>query len=283
MFDLFTKTGRWSQIIDRKFLSGFSDRSRIYRYCEFTYGVERSFDKFSYVDRRHYYSIVQIDLGRQMPHLFFDSHHTSGKQTSHLITPNQEDKLEYGFERYFSMYFPEHYRIDARSIISPEVMEKLLEAKDYDIEIYGNNLFLYSRLVKLADIPGFVARGLAIRQSIIDHSQYYRDTRHPDSLSNRKAIAEIGAKLVARAPFPWLMTTAGIGFLLIGVMLTTKFIQSLDQGSQSSLENIFYSLSMVVMGGWFTIYRLREWHEKNSSSRELARSNQQYAQGKQKK
>lgn len=278
MFELFTSTAKWSQVVDQTYLMGFSDQDKIYTYLEFTYGIERSIRNFTYTDRRYYYSIVQIDLGREMPHLFFDSSETYGQQTRKFFHKDQVDKLEYGFERYFTMYFPEHYRIDARSIISPEVMEALLAVKHCDVEIYGRKLYLYTPLVSLENIPSLVGSGLAIRQSMMDHSQYYRDAHHTTTPTERQSIAAIGSKLAARSVFPWfyfLLSCFLFGFGAYFAFLTLRG-SILISSAVDVIETILGLLVFLGGGGVTIVHLIYSWYKDNASYRQLLRANREY-------
>jgi hypothetical protein len=82
-----------------------------------------------------YFSILELKLNRKLPHIFFDSA-THGFQYKPLLDKAQRTSLEGNFDQYFTTYFPPNYHIDARSIISPEVMAAIMDAGTNDVEIY---------------------------------------------------------------------------------------------------------------------------------------------------
>lgn len=141
-----------------------------------------------------YYTVLKIDLPRRMPHFLFDSKKSRKQQFKVLFDNTQRQQLEANFEKYFTSYFPKYYEIDGRSIIGPEVIEALLEAKDYDVEITGNNLYLFSPLLLPEEIEHLIIKGQDVFKSIEDEMRVYKDDRL-EGLYDRDDVSVFGAHL----------------------------------------------------------------------------------------
>jgi hypothetical protein len=90
--------------------------------------------------RTHYYTIVRTELAKPFPHLILDSKKSwaikeRGTATAHT-------KLEGNFNEYFSLYFAKGKQIDALSIITPDVMQTLIDSNyAQDIEIIDTHMY----------------------------------------------------------------------------------------------------------------------------------------------
>jgi hypothetical protein len=149
-------------------------------YGDFSYTI---YGRTKYGDYKRaiiHYGFITTELPRIVPHLFFDSHKARGRQFRLHFARGQQARLEGGFEKYFTTYFPAGYTIDSLSIISPDVMLALQEAVDYDIEIVGNRVFLYGPLYDPAQqIPDMAAKLQKIKKELLDNILTYRDERLP--------------------------------------------------------------------------------------------------------
>lgn len=185
---------------DARFLNTLQGNK--WRYGDFTYNIYRKTKNGEYKAVEVYYSMLELDLPRKLPHLFFDAPDARGLQFIPHLDKSQKTSLEGDFDKHFVTYFPHHYHIDARSIISPEVMAAMIDSGVADIEISGDKLYMYSALMPVADIPKFVADGQEIQKKLSDHVVHYRDEKLFDS-SNRKDVAIFGESLRKRPRFPW--------------------------------------------------------------------------------
>lgn len=145
--------------------------------------VDYSFDKIvstrfgDYVSGKYYFTIIELPLPRTLPNMVFDSHQTQGKQMRIRFDSNQQLKLEGNFDTYFDTYYPAHYQIDALSIITPEVMEALIAAKNYDIELFGNSLFLYSKMASASEVQSMIHKAEVIKSKLMNNIVTYADNR----------------------------------------------------------------------------------------------------------
>jgi hypothetical protein len=164
-------------------------------YGDFTYHTYGKAKNGEYIRTRVYYGVMTTALPRELPHVFFDSIKARRRQFRFHFNNDQRHSLEGDFDKYFVTYFPDGYTIDSMSFISPDVMLKLRDARDYDIEIFGNRLFLYGPLYDpKTQIEDMSAKIAAIKKELLDNILTYRDDRLPYALG-RKKVAIQGASL----------------------------------------------------------------------------------------
>jgi hypothetical protein len=160
-------------------------------YGDFTYNLYGRLKNSEYVKARVYYGIMTTQLPRELPNVFFDSIKARRRQFRLHFAKEQRHGLEGDFDKYFVTYFPDGYTIDSMSFISPEVMWAMRSAGDYDIEIYGNRLFLYGPLFdpeqQLADMSTKI---LEIKKQLVDNVTTYRDERLPFALGRKRVAAQ---------------------------------------------------------------------------------------------
>lgn len=130
-----------------------------------------------YVSGRCYFTVIELPLPRKVPHVVFDSIHTQGKQMSIKFDDDQKMRLEGNFDNYFDTYYPANYQVDVLSIISPEVMEALIAANAYDIEIYRDRLFVYSTMVNAQEATEMIKKAQTIRTKLLNNIITYADNR----------------------------------------------------------------------------------------------------------
>ena len=209
----FTTLFRTPEQRDARYINTLSSRG--WRYGDFTYNIYRKSKSGEHKAVEVYYSVLELELPRKLPHLFFDAPGARGLQFIPHLDESQRTSLEGDFDQYFVTYFPLHYHIDARSIISPEVMTAMIDSGVSDIEISGDKLYLYSAMMPVRDIPKFVEEGRLIQKRLSDHVAYYRDERVADK-SGRKEVSIFGESLRRRPRFPWF--TILFCSILLGVM-----------------------------------------------------------------
>lgn len=122
---------------------------------------------------RHF-SGMSIELPKKMPHIYLD-HRIASKFSGPMrtYTNNQKLNLEGNFNKYFQLFIPKDYQVLALSIITPDIMQALMQsAYRYDIEIKGNRLNiirgLYGRRIKQSQITDMQPIAAAI-VSELDH------------------------------------------------------------------------------------------------------------------
>jgi hypothetical protein len=178
-------------------------------YADYSYDVYQQTKYGQYQSGTVYYGVVAVTLPRILPNVLFDSKRDRGHQFKALFSMDQIHVLEGNFSEYFTTYFAEEYAIDSMSFITPEVMEALIEAADYDIEIVGNQLLLYGLLYEPdLQITDMASKAEAINKKLMNNITVYRDDRLPAAvgaqtvtptgmfLKRRGAHVTIGAILV---------------------------------------------------------------------------------------
>lgn len=148
-----------------------------WRFTDYRFDIYREAKKGRYLSKHVYYSVIEISLPRKLPHIVFDSKKARGRQLYFNFDKNQRIALEGNFSTYFDTYFPAHYQIDLLSIITPEVMEVLLSAKDFDIEIYNDQLRLYAPLLRANRVADAIHTGISISKKLMNNINTYSDNR----------------------------------------------------------------------------------------------------------
>lgn len=188
-------------------------------YAELTIPRYTSTKFGDYKSSEIYYSMMAVDLPRALPNMFFDSKKARGRQFKYQFDKNQQHSMEGNFDHYFATYFPSSYSIDGLSIITPEVMEVLIQGADYDIEIVGSKLYLYGALLSPDELlPDMYEKSTNIKQKLLNNILTYRDDRLPAQVG-RERVAEEGMYLKK----PGINWKLGI-VCLIGYVVLTWFI-----------------------------------------------------------
>jgi hypothetical protein len=142
-----------------------------------------------------YYSVVSAEFPRQLPNIFFDSKRARGRQFRFHFAANQFHSLEGDFDKYFATYFPPEYSIDGLSIITPDVMQAMIAASDYDIELRGKRVYMYGPIENaVQQLPELTEKIGAIRKELLDNILTYRDERLPYEFG-RSHVSIAGAEL----------------------------------------------------------------------------------------
>ena len=88
-------------------------------------------------------TIISADLSACFPYILLNSKKNQGGSRQTLKAA-EKLSLEGNFDDYFDFYTQNANRIDALSLITPDIMQTVIDAtKMYDIEIVGNKLFIY--------------------------------------------------------------------------------------------------------------------------------------------
>ncbi len=90
---------------------------------------------------------IDIKIDKPLPHIYLDSHFDSKMSGPRFyISPKQRVSLEGDFDKYFQLYASDGYEQLALSIITPDVMQTMIDSSQYfDIEIKGTHLRLISQ------------------------------------------------------------------------------------------------------------------------------------------
>ena len=89
-------------------------------------------------------TVIEFQLPTDFPYMLLDSKNNS-RGAVHIPKASQKISLEGNFDAEFQMYAKDNQQIDALSVITPDVMQTVLDTGSrYDIEIYKNRLYLYA-------------------------------------------------------------------------------------------------------------------------------------------
>ncbi|HMT18893.1 MAG TPA: hypothetical protein PKD20_02275 [Candidatus Saccharibacteria bacterium] len=196
-------------------------RATDWGFCDFQFSVVRKNKYRDFLAKTYYYAVAEFDLPRKLPNIFFDSKQTGGREFGIRFRKTQRHSLEGNFDRFFQTYFHEDYTIDNLSFITPEIMHVLIEAKDCDIEIYDNKLYLYNELENMPEqLLQMERHGKKIRAKLLHNIATYRDER-VDGDYARKTVSVYGIRLrravgmhYARGAFFALILIVSVGISL---------------------------------------------------------------------
>jgi len=123
------------------------------------------------------FTAARIGYKATLSRIFLDAHHHYFTEDAALslntpfLDKNEEFiKLEGDFNKYFTLYAPKGYEIETLQILTPDIMEDLIAySKNFSLEFYGSNLYIYSRkvitsgkdLCQLYDLVKFLAAKVA--------------------------------------------------------------------------------------------------------------------------
>lgn len=164
-------------------------------------------------ERWHY---LAITLPAPLPHLILDSTSNNGigSDLPSGIDRGQRLSLEGDFDRWFHVYAPVKYRLEAHYFFTPDVMAALIDtAKNFNVEIVDNTLVFFTS--KPADFSHpdtwrtiyAIFDNAAVR--IVASSRRYRDERVPGQ-ETAPVISKIKAEL-ENPEIPWVAPRPRIG------------------------------------------------------------------------
>lgn len=164
-------------------------------------------------DGWHY---IAVTLPAPLPHLILDATSNNGVGTDLPagVDRGQRITLEGDFDRWFRVYAPVKYRVDALYLLTPDVMASLIDdASTYNVEIIDNALVFFSSRPADFDKPetwqriGAIVSNAATR--IVSSARRYRDERVPGQ-QTPPVIAKIKAA-IETPEIPWVAPRPRIG------------------------------------------------------------------------
>ncbi len=186
-----------------------------WQYCDFSYNYYRRTKYGEYRAGTVYYGIAFTKLPRVLPNVFFDSKKARGRQFRFTFSGTQLHSLEGDFDNYFATYFPDDYTIDSMSFITPDVMQAMIAASEYDIEIVGDTLYLYGPLsTDPNDIMLMSQKLNDIKARLLQNIMTYRDERLPMNVG-RQTITPTGMVL-KKSRFMQILTIVAVVLYVVG-------------------------------------------------------------------
>jgi hypothetical protein len=159
---------------------------------------------------------LAVTLPAPMPHLILDATSTDGVRSDLPVGVDRGQRLtlEGDFDRWFRVYSPDRYAVDALYVLTPDVMAALIDdASSFNVEIVDHTLVLFS-----PDEADFseVAAWTTVRAvltnvapRIVASAGRYRDERVPGQ-ETAPVISKIRAEL-EHPEIPWVAPPARIG------------------------------------------------------------------------
>jgi hypothetical protein len=141
--------GKHRRVVDTFFAPGGS-----FILGSFTFVV----DDVRTLDRDPVYSFLRLALPRPVPHLVLISvarRNFGGYSSVGLsFAESQRVRLEGDFDRTFAVYAPDGYGADARYVLTPDFMARLVDnAGTFDLEFVDESLYVYSSAAWDAEKP----------------------------------------------------------------------------------------------------------------------------------
>ena len=147
-----------------------------------------------------------VRLPRKVPHMILDATQNDAKLMSKGIWSNlpvvlrgsQRISLEGDFNNHFTLYAPKQYDVDARYVLTPDVMAALIDVSStFDVELVDDMAFFYTPLSNSSDAQ--VMRDMltvlkVVGRELHDQTDGYADDRVTDA-RRTNAVAEQGRRL----------------------------------------------------------------------------------------
>lgn len=195
--------------------------NNIWTFGDYSYSVYKKTKSDEVKVYTVYYSVCYIQLPRKLPNVFFDAKKTKGREFKKRFDDSQRHSLEGNFDTYFDTYFPPHYTVDSLSFITPEVMQALIAAKNYDVEINNNKVYIYGSLQPMPDqLIAMTSAVQTIYTALLNNITTYRDERIAYE-QGRQKVSIYGEELrksrvgdYFTVVFGAIIVTAGIGLFI---------------------------------------------------------------------
>lgn len=149
---------------------------------------------------------MAVRLPRRVPHMVLDATRNDAKLMSKGIWSNlpvmlrgsQRISLEGDFNNHFTLYAPKNYDVDARYVLTPDVMAALVDVSSiFDVELVDDMAFFYTPLNESSDVQAM--RDMltvleVVGRELHDQTDGYADDRVADARQTN-AVAEQGRRL----------------------------------------------------------------------------------------
>lgn len=172
----------------------------------------------------HRYHYICIQLTRCLPHIVLDAKNNNYfGSTDNLPLPFDSDQrlsLEGDFDKYFTLYTPKTYERDALYVITPDIMQLLVDVfGNYDVEIIDNYAYIYRGghldLTNASALQHFIMLGDRLKTELGHQTDRYRDAAVEDKTINQ--VASVGRRLEknSSAPMALLIILVAAGCIAI--------------------------------------------------------------------
>lgn len=191
---------------------------------------------------------IDIQLPKELPHIYINTMNDSKFIDSrYSIDASQKIELEGDFPDTFDVYVPKGYSTQALSILSPDVMQSIMEYSQYfDIEIYGSHLrvICHRNVLSSDDVQ---AQLIEVSQKLL--SEIHHRLKSWSLIDSRDAhnanLVVAHSQLVKISGRQFRLTT--IGTLAVTVFYAiVSFIAAFS--SYSSKQPDYETISLLVVG-----------------------------------
>lgn len=209
-------------------------------------------------DRHTYrYGYARVQLSRSVPHMLLDGqrNNIAGVFARLPVRPkvSQKLQLEGDFSEHFTLYALKKYRQDALYIFTPDVMATLIdEAGEFDVEIIGNELFVYSvrplKLTSAKRLQAILKAAARVGAQVEEQARHYGGSTQPLEVSNQLNRARLRGGVHVRQ---WVIGVAIVALMIVAaaVLLGTDAV---EQGvNYMVLLAIWMTLATVL---WLGVY-----------------------------
>ncbi|MDR6143113.1 hypothetical protein QE375_002667 [Microbacterium foliorum] len=206
----------------------------------------------------HRWGYVAVKLDVPLPNIVLDAlgNNTLGSTLAAAFRSDQRLSLEGDFDRYFSLYCPTGYEVDALYLFTPDVMARFIDhAAQLDVEIVDDWLFLYTRRNLSTLDPAtwawlFGAVGALLTK--LDQWARWRDDRLRLAAQN-PSLPTYGAPAPAPAGAPALPFAAPAGMLTPPPIGVAPPGQRLRRRSPWLIVGIILGITFVVTAAPFAL------------------------------
>ena len=128
--------------------------------------VVEDFDSKGRKANIYYATLCEIKLRQPVINLIFDSRSARGSQFKVWLLRSQRLKMPLEFEKHFTTYSPKYHAIETLQLITPEVLEAMIDLKDSDIEFVGDSLLCFGPLLPIKQLADFRSRCLTLHDKV---------------------------------------------------------------------------------------------------------------------
>jgi hypothetical protein len=120
-----------------------------------------------------YFTIAAFEAAEELPHIFLDAKENG---LTHRYSESQKVALEGDLNNYFDLFLPDMANIEARQLLTPPVMQTLVESgANYDIEINGKSIAVFApgELLRRDTLPALLAFSEALRSELANENVHW--------------------------------------------------------------------------------------------------------------
>lgn len=175
--------------------SGYAENGKPIEIANYTYviGIGKSRQEITW-------GFIRVDLSRRLPRMVIDGRRNNfvASNLPEIFNESQRLQLEGSFSDFFDVYVPAGYENDALYVLTPDIMALIMDKADgYDIEITGDQLFVYADggfdLQDPTNADRLVDLAKEFQREFEAQTDYYADERVGDRQAN--SVAEPGRRL----------------------------------------------------------------------------------------